>query len=145
MAMVVSEGGLRGYINTSGDYVIEPRFERARSFSEGLAQVRLDGKWGYINETGDIVIAPAFDKAGEFYGGEAGVKIGEEWSVINTRGQLVFKCSPQDSVSAFVEGFAVASSSPGSPSRGMWYVDRDRKQVFGRRFSVASVFERVRP
>ena len=32
----------------TGTFVINPQFDRAWSFSEGLAAVRIGGKWGFI-------------------------------------------------------------------------------------------------
>jgi len=40
--------GTYGFINTAGKEVVPCIFEDARSFSEGLAAVKVDGKWGYI-------------------------------------------------------------------------------------------------
>ncbi|MBC6452837.1 MAG: WG repeat-containing protein, partial [Hormoscilla sp. SP5CHS1] len=62
------------YINKTGQIVIAPKFDEANSFSEGLADVKIDGKWGYINKTGQIVIAPKFDEANSFSEGRAYVK-----------------------------------------------------------------------
>ena len=43
-----------GYINSSGQVVIDFRFYAAQPFSEGLASVRInqDGKDGYIDKVG---------------------------------------------------------------------------------------------
>src|SRR5438270_4485095 len=49
-----------GYIDKGGKMVINPQFDRAGSFSEGLAEVRL-GRWGYVDGSGKIVINPQFD------------------------------------------------------------------------------------
>ena len=38
-----------GYINKQGEMVIKAEFENAKPFSEGVAAVKLHGKWGYIN------------------------------------------------------------------------------------------------
>ena len=32
----------------TGTFVINPQFDTAESFSDGLAAVRIDGKWGFI-------------------------------------------------------------------------------------------------
>lgn len=71
------ESGLYGYIDNTGKYVIEPRFESAQNFSNnGLAAVQPastereefgygDGL-GYIDTTGNFVIDPQFYIAGTF-------------------------------------------------------------------------------
>ncbi len=48
-----------GYIDRSGRFAIEPRFERARPFHCGLALVRKNGEWNYIDHLGDTVIENA--------------------------------------------------------------------------------------
>lgn len=53
-----------GYVNSAGNFVIPPQFERAEPFSEGYAAVSTDGeKLGYINKEGKMVIEPKY-----FYG-----------------------------------------------------------------------------
>ena len=37
-----------GFIDKTGHYVINPQFDLADSFSDGLARVRIGDKWGYI-------------------------------------------------------------------------------------------------
>lgn len=37
-----------GFIDTSAEWVIQPQFEDARLFSNGLAAVKKDNLWGYI-------------------------------------------------------------------------------------------------
>ena len=59
-----SETGKWGYIDTTGQMVINPRFDSANSFSEGFAAMRigdyLTGKMGFIDTTGQIVVTPQF-------------------------------------------------------------------------------------
>ena len=62
----VKIGDKYGYINPKGEIVINPQFDEAGSFSEGLADVKIGGKEGYINPKGEIVIEPQFDSAGPF-------------------------------------------------------------------------------
>ncbi len=59
------------------EVIIEPQFEAAGYFYEGLARVKKDGKWGYVDEDGNMVIPPSFDYAGNFYEGKAIVGISE--------------------------------------------------------------------
>lgn len=37
-----------GFVDANGEWVIAPQFEEALPFSEGVAAVKVDGKWGYI-------------------------------------------------------------------------------------------------
>ncbi|AFZ12463.1 S-layer domain-containing protein [Crinalium epipsammum PCC 9333] len=54
--------------------VIQPQFDAADSFSEGMAQVKIGNKWGYIDKTGKLVISPQFEEANAFSAGLALVK-----------------------------------------------------------------------
>ena len=63
---MVKIGGKYGFINTAGEFVINPQFDGARDFSEGLARVNIGGKYGFINTSGEIVINPQFDDAFSF-------------------------------------------------------------------------------
>ena len=80
--------GRWGYVDTSGKIEINPQFDKADVFSEGLAAVRLGGgglgpfpddpqplspfhgggggRYGYINPDGKYVINPQFEDAGIF-------------------------------------------------------------------------------
>jgi hypothetical protein len=48
--------GKWGYIDKTGKVVIEPQFNYASSFSEGLANITIEGKDAFIDKTGKIVI-----------------------------------------------------------------------------------------
>ena len=47
----------------TGKFVINPQFDNAASFSDGLARVEVGNKWGYIDKTGKFEINPQFDDA----------------------------------------------------------------------------------
>jgi WG containing repeat len=71
-AVQEKEDGQFGYIDQDGNYLIEPQFEDAKGFAEGLAAVRLNGRWGYIDKKGSLRILnnyPFF--ADDFSGGLA--------------------------------------------------------------------------
>lgn len=58
--------GLWGYVSKDGTVVIEPEYEKARSFSNGFGAVYKDGSWGFISGNGEEVITPQFDDVGYF-------------------------------------------------------------------------------
>ncbi|MDO5971726.1 WG repeat-containing protein [Flavivirga aquimarina] len=81
---LVRENGVFGYINTSGEYVIEPQFEVAKNFSGNLAAASQDKKWGFIDTSGKWAIQPEYDKVKAFHAGFALVLKGKQWSYIDS-------------------------------------------------------------
>jgi len=67
----IAQGDIYGYMDISGTVVIEPQFDFATPFSEGLALVSQKQKFGYIDETGAWVIKPQFRDARPFAEGLA--------------------------------------------------------------------------
>ena len=59
-------GNFFGFANNLGLMKIQPMYEDAGQFHNGLAAVKTNGKWGYINFQGKMIIAPMFDKAFSF-------------------------------------------------------------------------------
>ena len=55
-------GGLWGYVSVDGRIIIDPTYEQAYGFSEGMAAVKLNGKWGFINSKGIIVVPCEYDE-----------------------------------------------------------------------------------
>ena len=49
--------------------LVLPQYEDAKSFNEGRAAVKQNGKWGYIDQTGTLVVPCEYDFAGYFSGG----------------------------------------------------------------------------
>ena len=96
-----------------GTFVINPQFDDALSFSEGLAAVRIGdsetGKWGYIDTTGQMVINPRFDGVSGFTDGLAVVLVDDDergkYGFIDTTGEMVITLE-FDSVTPFLEGLA---------------------------------------
>lgn len=93
----VCKDGKWGYMGTDFKFIIEPQFDGAMGFSEGLACVKTNGKWGFINIKGEFVIPASFDGPGDFHEGLAkvsnlkssGADI-SRYQYINTKGKNVF-------------------------------------------------------
>ncbi|NEW09107.1 hypothetical protein GK047_24330 [Paenibacillus sp. SYP-B3998] len=82
-----------GFMDQAGKVFIQPQFEGAGNFSEGLAAVQVKGSWGYIDPKGNTVITPQYDSASEFSNDNAIVskkdKNGVKFGYINKRGKAV--------------------------------------------------------
>ena len=101
----VKINGKYGFIDKSGNIVINPNFEDANAFSEGLAYVKINGKYGFIDKSGNIVINPNFEDANAFSEGLASVEINGKYGFIDKSGNIVINPNFEDA-NAFSEGLA---------------------------------------
>ena len=127
--------------------VIEPQFEDAEDFSEGLAPVKIHGdettwcpreesgsrkgftmKWGYVDKTGKLVIPAQYESVSPFSEGLAAINNCDEAFFIDKTGKKVV-----------VGNFKYASSFVGGLSRVdvmtkdglLWgYIDKTGKMVW---------------
>ena len=131
-------GDKMGYVDPAGNVIIEPIFDIAGPFTEGLGLVQIDGKWGYIDPNGDFVIEPRFDRADYFYEGMAEIQVGELRGFINSTGDLVVE--PQyPVVGRFSQG--VAAVQAGKVVGANWgYIDKTGEIVIDPQFQYASPF-----
>ena len=101
-----------GWIDRTGKWVIEPKFQNFWDFSEGLAAVSFDpiapdktAKMGFIDTTGKLVIPAQFDSATYFRQGLAGVKANGRYFFIDKSGKRAFAQDFDDGL-MFSEGLA---------------------------------------
>lgn len=113
-----------GYIDISGNIVIKDQYTSALSFSEGFANVIVNGKFGYIDKNGSIIIEPEFEYAGPFVEGLAAVKIDGKWGYINKKGNFVVE--PKfDRAMEFINGLAKVYID-----RKFGYIDKEGKYIW---------------
>lgn len=67
------ENGKWGFVNSTDEWIIKPKFIAVNKFSEGLAAIQKGIKWGFINKNGDIVIKPIYGYVNDFKEGRAAV------------------------------------------------------------------------
>jgi len=87
------------------------RYDEGFLFTEGLAPVKLNGKWGFIDATGAEVITPQFDAVSEYFSeGLVAVCQSDRWGYIDLSGNVVI---PQryEFAGPFSEGLAVVNPS----------------------------------
>jgi len=140
---VTSNGEKWGYINHKGEYVINPQFDDADFFSDGLAKVwtrvkaKSDGKIGYINTNGEFVVPAIYREGTEFNGGLAFVVAeGGRLICIDKNGNTKFVLKEAEYVSAFSEGLALFITE--DEKRG--FVDRNGNVVITAQFAEAMPF-----
>lgn len=78
--------GKWGYKDRKGNVLIQPVYDDAFEFSDGLACVESDGKLGYIDKEGNLVIDFRYDTATSFSEGLASVTEGEKSGYIDKEG-----------------------------------------------------------
>ena len=99
-----------GFINMAGKCVIEPYFYEADDFSEGVACVRIGGKYGkgrygFVDKSGSFTINPQYDYADSFRGGIAPVVINNQFQYINKNGDIIWTSMELPSyISSSIEG-----------------------------------------
>ncbi len=78
-----------GFIDASGKFKIEPTFDEALPFSEGMAAVKVGDQWGFVDPSGRMAIAPRFTLAFYFYDGLAHVETASGAVLIDSKGTVV--------------------------------------------------------
>ena len=143
------------FIDKTGAEITKQRFKAdlkhslvvTTDFSEGLAGVKVGGKWGFIDTKGEMVISPQFDEAGKFSEGLAAVFSQCRWGYIDKTGAFVIK--PQFKFALeFSEGLAVvdphpANEGPCPPGKShgkLGYINRSGKLVIEPQFDLAFQF-----
>ncbi len=133
--------GRWGYADARGNWLIEPRFEDAEPFSDGLAAVKSGRRWGFIDRSGKLVIAALYTDTRPMQQGWAAVEIAPtqdntvtEWRMLNGNGRLsdnAFEVAPGE----FVNGLAPARAN------GRWgYIHKDGRWQIEPRFEMAKPF-----
>jgi len=159
--------GKAGYIDRTGKVVIEPKFDGASYFSEGLARVSSGRdtiitagfRQGFIDETGTLVIKPQWDVVSHFSEGLAAVGFDQtkiafkvkgrtfytsashtryRWGFVDKTGKLVVETKFVD-VSEFRKGLAMAAVNVMS-DRKYGFIDKQGNWVIQPRFEHANQF-----
>lgn len=124
-----------GYINKKGEVTIPLQYEKAGEFSEGLANITIEGKKGFIDKTGNIVINPRFESVGFFSESLARVRYKGKWGYINNQDSLVISFN-YDRAFSFSDGLALVEHS------GKWvFIDCSGKIVLDPKVEIVNSFQ----
>ena len=93
-----------GFIDNKGSWQVDPIFDFASDFNEGLAAVSINDNWGFIDKSGKIIINknivntktviqtnPPFESVSDFSEGLAVVVVRGKYGYINREGQWIIK------------------------------------------------------
>ena len=107
-----------GFIDKSGCFVIEPKFETAKSFSDSLAVVKLNGKYGCVNRAGELVVPAKYWLCGPFSDGRALVVVPNKEKSIASTEQSISK--PVKTHGDLLEFLLQRGSAPDDSSWAGW-------------------------
>ena len=81
--------GKYGFIDKNINIIVEPIYEMASGFSEGLAAVSVNGRIGFIDTSGKLVINFEYENTVNFSEGIAPVCINGKWGAIDINENVV--------------------------------------------------------
>lgn len=133
-----------GYFDLEGKIVINPQFDYATVFHDGLALVRTSGKerkWGFIDSEGKYVINATYKNATVFQEGLAWV-VSENGAptAIDKKGNVKFTLKQAEKTEIFSEGLAAFSVTDSTETK--WgFVDKSGKVVINPQFTSVEKFK----
>ncbi len=103
------KGDKYGYMDETGEVMIEAEYDAVEPYSEGLGLVVRDGMVGFINKAGDTDISISYEDAESFNGGLAIVAMNEKYGMIDRTNKKVVPLQ-YDLVSSFSSGLALVAN-----------------------------------
>lgn len=122
----IKENSRWGYMDGSGEVVVQPAFDYAWDFSEGHGRIKDKGRYGYVNLKGEVIIKPSFAYADDFHGGYARVNVTDTtvadvtfdgysldrgWTFVDPAGVIFDQTFA--SVESFKDGVSTVKDEPG--------------------------------
>jgi hypothetical protein len=124
-----------GFIDTTGRLVVDAKFDLARSFSSGVASVKMEGKWGLIEKTGRFAAACKYDQCWSMVAGESviGFKRSGKWGLLSKEGKELL--APR-----FDYAYACSHGLIGVQTKGKWgFINTDGE------FRIPGMYEKINP
>ena len=101
-----------------GRLEIEPLFDEALEFSEGLAAVRVGDRWGFVDADGKMAIRPQFESAYYFHDGVAPAKLDGTEVLMDKSGHVL-----ASGFALMLEGLPAAGRVPALKGDKSGYLD----------------------
>ena len=132
-----------GFVNSKGEWVIQPTYDKAKAFVDGLAPVSNDKMWGFVNESGEMVIEASYRDAEVFAEGLAGVK-DKKWGFIDETGKLIIPMEYDITAGLSFSGAKVKGFINGltrvKTKKGWGFLDKTGKLLADKWFENAEPF-----
>lgn len=110
-------------LQESQNYRIPAKFDEVGNFKEGLASVKLNGKWGFINTLGEVAIPLIYENVQEFRKGISVVIRNNKVEIIDKLGKLIVSTN-YDNATPLDNGFCIVYRN-----RLCGLVDRQGKEI----------------
>jgi hypothetical protein len=91
-----NDNGLYGFMDYAGNVLIEPQYDQAAIFSEGLALVMKGDKYGFIDKGNKLVVPFDYTSATDFENGRSVVELDGKFGMIDRSGKRVFPVDFKD-------------------------------------------------
>jgi WG repeat protein len=103
VAWVIIDGDKAGFIDKEGEWVIEPKFFRARDMDpiSGMARIRDKDGWGYTNLNGEVMHLESSKDLRDYSDSLCMVRINKKWGYMNVKGEVVI--SPEFDAKAYLK------------------------------------------
>ncbi|PWH86818.1 WG repeat-containing protein [Brumimicrobium oceani] len=131
-----AENGKYGFMDEKGGRVIDPIFEYAGQFNNGLAVVIENGLYGYINKDGEHLIEAKFEEAMDFDQGRAIIVENDKYGLIDVSGAYILAPDYLD-IGEFSDGIAYVQNE-----EGYQYYTLEGTLAFSAVFDEAFSFEK---
>ena len=80
------------YVDKFGKFVIPLKFDLAFDYFNGIARVKLDGKYGFINQNGEVILPFEYAKIGDCFFNYYPIKKDNKWGLADLLGKVVVQC-----------------------------------------------------
>lgn len=104
------KSNLFGFINQSGEWTIENKFQTVRNFREGLAAVKINDEWGFLNKEGIKITISGFDQVSDYNNGLAIVKKNGKSNIMDKKGNLLFE-EGYDRITLAVDNYFISENN----------------------------------
>ena len=105
----IREQGRYGFIDATGQTVIQPQYIEAEPFTGDFSRVRFNDKLVPLDRLGRLLLRHVFNFVGHFSEGRARVMLVQRWGYIDRVGRLAVDCV-FDAAEDFREGIAVVAN-----------------------------------